>query len=135
MDPFEKEESSEEDPEMEEDDSDKVGNPKHRVPATPSLPMDIDAEEDLQRYIEELGRALNLLLFVVVKLLIVLLGPLFLVGTIPTSPWYYLNDSVHLPIFCINEPVEVADRHSASHDGSSYNLSGVWQSQSSSPSS
>ncbi|MED6186440.1 hypothetical protein PIB30_066748, partial [Stylosanthes scabra] len=29
---------------------------------------------------------------------IVLLGPLFLVGTIPTSPWYYLNDSVHLPI-------------------------------------
>ncbi|MED6212837.1 hypothetical protein PIB30_087271 [Stylosanthes scabra] len=30
---------------------------------------------------------------------IVLLGPLFLVGTIPTSPWYYLNDSVHLPIY------------------------------------
>ncbi|MED6139063.1 hypothetical protein PIB30_080339 [Stylosanthes scabra] len=23
--------------------------------------------------------------------------PLFLVGTIPTSPWYYLYDSVHLP--------------------------------------
>ncbi|MED6149616.1 hypothetical protein PIB30_064193 [Stylosanthes scabra] len=29
---------------------------------------------------------------------IVLLGPLFLVGTIPTSPWYYLYDSVYLPI-------------------------------------
>ncbi|MED6120351.1 hypothetical protein PIB30_020031 [Stylosanthes scabra] len=28
---------------------------------------------------------------------IVLLGPLFLVETIPTSPWYYLYDSVHLP--------------------------------------
>ncbi|MED6147101.1 hypothetical protein PIB30_040811 [Stylosanthes scabra] len=28
---------------------------------------------------------------------IVLFGPLFLVETIPTSPWYYLYDSVHLP--------------------------------------
>ncbi|MED6134002.1 hypothetical protein PIB30_033425 [Stylosanthes scabra] len=28
---------------------------------------------------------------------IVLFSPLFLVGTIPTSPWYYLNDSMHLP--------------------------------------
>ncbi|MED6123330.1 hypothetical protein PIB30_048125, partial [Stylosanthes scabra] len=27
---------------------------------------------------------------------IVLFSPLFLVGTIPTSPWYYLYDSVHL---------------------------------------
>ncbi|MED6195557.1 hypothetical protein PIB30_038981 [Stylosanthes scabra] len=35
---------------------------------------------------------------------IVLLGPLFLVGTIPTSPWYYLNDSVHLPIFTHQAP-------------------------------
>ncbi|MED6129173.1 hypothetical protein PIB30_105257, partial [Stylosanthes scabra] len=32
----------------------------------------------------------------------VLLDPLFLVGTISTSPWYYLNDSVHLPIFTIS---------------------------------
>ncbi|MED6155313.1 hypothetical protein PIB30_003912 [Stylosanthes scabra] len=32
-------------------------------------------------------------------------------------------------------PMEAADRQSASRDGSSYNLSGVWQSQSSSPSS
>ncbi|MED6131787.1 hypothetical protein PIB30_013038 [Stylosanthes scabra] len=50
-------ESSEEDPEMEEEDSEEAGNPEDRVPATPSLPMDIDAEEDFQRYIEELGRA------------------------------------------------------------------------------
>ncbi|MED6211248.1 hypothetical protein PIB30_071890 [Stylosanthes scabra] len=53
----EKGESSEEDPEMEEEDAEKAGSPEDRVPATPSLPMDIDAEENFQRYIEELGRA------------------------------------------------------------------------------
>ncbi|MED6173086.1 hypothetical protein PIB30_055985 [Stylosanthes scabra] len=57
MDPAEKGESSEEDPEMEEEDSEEVGNPEDRVPATRSLPMDIDAEEDFQRYIKELVRA------------------------------------------------------------------------------
>ncbi|MED6199702.1 hypothetical protein PIB30_078440 [Stylosanthes scabra] len=57
MDPSEKGESSEEDPEMEEEYPEEAGNPKDRVPATPSLPMDIDAEEDFQRYVEELGRA------------------------------------------------------------------------------
>ncbi|MED6169531.1 hypothetical protein PIB30_022158 [Stylosanthes scabra] len=57
MDPSEKEESSEEDPEMEEEDPEEAGNPEDSVPATPSLPMDIDAEENFQRYIEELGRA------------------------------------------------------------------------------
>ncbi|MED6224144.1 hypothetical protein PIB30_081000 [Stylosanthes scabra] len=57
MDPSEKGESSEEDPEMEEEDPEEAGNPEDRVPATPSLPMDIDAEEDFQRYVEELGRA------------------------------------------------------------------------------
>ncbi|MED6173868.1 hypothetical protein PIB30_063685 [Stylosanthes scabra] len=57
MDPSEKEESSEEDPEMEEEDPEEVGNPEDRVPATPSLPMDIDVEEDFQRYVEELGCA------------------------------------------------------------------------------
>ncbi|MED6179308.1 hypothetical protein PIB30_115933, partial [Stylosanthes scabra] len=55
MDPSEKGESSEEDPEMEEEDPEEAGNPEDRVPATPSLPMDIDAEEDFQRYVEELG--------------------------------------------------------------------------------
>ncbi|MED6139149.1 hypothetical protein PIB30_081164 [Stylosanthes scabra] len=57
MDPSEKGQSSEEDPEMEEEDPEEAGNPKDRVPATPSLPMDIDAEDDFQRYIEEMGRA------------------------------------------------------------------------------
>ncbi|MED6147491.1 hypothetical protein PIB30_044462 [Stylosanthes scabra] len=57
MDPSEKEESSEEDPEMEEEDPEEAGNPEDRVPATPSLPMDIDAEENFQRYVQELGRA------------------------------------------------------------------------------
>ncbi|MED6210546.1 hypothetical protein PIB30_065114 [Stylosanthes scabra] len=52
-----KEESSEEDPEMEEWEPEEAGNPEDRVPATPSLPIDIDAEEDFQRYIEEMGRA------------------------------------------------------------------------------
>ncbi|MED6165581.1 hypothetical protein PIB30_100940 [Stylosanthes scabra] len=34
-----------------------------------------------------------------------------------------------------DEPVEAADRECVNRDGLSYNLSGVWQSQSSSPSS
>ncbi|MED6195804.1 hypothetical protein PIB30_041437 [Stylosanthes scabra] len=98
-------ESNEEDPEMEEEDPEEAGNPKDRVPATPSLPMDIDAEEDFQRYIEELGRAPE------------------------SSPLGSSQASVP------DEPVEAADRQSVSRDGSSYNLSEVWQSQSSSPSS
>ncbi|MED6203915.1 hypothetical protein PIB30_004044 [Stylosanthes scabra] len=105
MDPSEKEESSEEDPKMEEKDPEEAGNPEDRVPATPSLPMDIDAEEDFQRYIEELGRA--------------------------PEPSSLRSSQASVP----NEPVEAANRQSASRDGSSYNLSGVWQSQSSSPSS
>ncbi|MED6157160.1 hypothetical protein PIB30_020827 [Stylosanthes scabra] len=105
MDPPEKEESSEEDPEMEEEDPEEAGNPEDRVPATPSLPMDIDAEEDFQCYIEELGRA--------------------------PEPSPLRSSQASVP----DGPVEVADRQSASRDGSSYNLSGVWQSQSSSPSS
>ncbi|MED6180335.1 hypothetical protein PIB30_009403 [Stylosanthes scabra] len=97
MDPSEKEESKE--------DPEEAGNPEDRVPATPSLPMDIDAEEDFQRYIEELGRAPE------------------------PSPLRSSQASV------LDEPVEAADRQSASRDGSSYNLFGVWQSQSSSPNS
>ncbi|MED6189986.1 hypothetical protein PIB30_101323, partial [Stylosanthes scabra] len=103
MDPSEKEESSEEDPEMEEKDPEEAGNPKDRVPATPSLPMDIDAEEDFQRYVEELGRAPE------------------------PSPLHSSQASVP------DEPLEAADRQSASRDGSSHDLSGVWQSQLSSP--
>ncbi|MED6122089.1 hypothetical protein PIB30_036522 [Stylosanthes scabra] len=103
--PSEKEDSSEEDPEMEEEYPEGTGNPEDKVPATPSLPMDIDAEEDFQRYIEELGRA--------------------------SKPSPLRSSQASVP----DGPVEAADRQSASRDGSSYDLSGVWQSQSSSPSS
>ncbi|MED6170684.1 hypothetical protein PIB30_033336 [Stylosanthes scabra] len=105
MDPSKKEESSEEDPEMEEEEPEEAGDPEDRIPATPSLPMDIDAEEDFQRYIEELGRA--------------------------PEPSPLRSSQASVP----DEPVEAADRQSVSRDGSSYNLSGVWQSQSSSLSS
>ncbi|MED6131961.1 hypothetical protein PIB30_014862 [Stylosanthes scabra] len=105
MDPSEKGESSEEDPEMEEEYPEEVGNPEDRVPATPSLPMDIDAEEDFQRYVEELGRA--------------------------PKPSHLRSSQASVP----DEPAEAADRQSASRDGSSYDVSGVWLSQSSSSSS
>ncbi|MED6207599.1 hypothetical protein PIB30_037206 [Stylosanthes scabra] len=105
MDPSEKGESSEEDPEMEEEYSKEAGNPEDRVPATPSLPMDIDAEEDFQRYVEELGRAPE------------------------PSPLHSSQASAP------DEPVEAADRQSASRDGPSYDVSGVWPPRSLSPSS
>ncbi|MED6173227.1 hypothetical protein PIB30_057346 [Stylosanthes scabra] len=97
MDPPEKGESSEEDPEMEEE--------YPEVPATPSLPMDIDAEEDFRRYVEELGRAPE------------------------PSPLRSSQASV------LDEPVEAADRQSASRDGPSYDVSRVWPPWSLSPSS
>ncbi|MED6175717.1 hypothetical protein PIB30_080972 [Stylosanthes scabra] len=103
MDPSEKEESSEEDPKMEEEDPKEAGNPEDRVPATPSLPMDIDAKEDFQRYIEELRRV--------------------------PEPSPLRSSQASVP----DEPVEAADRQFVSRDGSSYNLFGVLQSQSSSP--
>ncbi|MED6135558.1 hypothetical protein PIB30_047628 [Stylosanthes scabra] len=100
MDPSEKGESSEEDPEMEEEYPEEAGNPEDRVPATPSLPMDIDAKEDFQRYVEELGRV--------------------------PEPSPLRSSQASVP----DEPVEAADRQSASHDGSGYDVSGVWPPQS-----
>ncbi|MED6153123.1 hypothetical protein PIB30_098540 [Stylosanthes scabra] len=105
MDPSDKGESSEEDPEVEEEYPEEAGNPEDRVPATPSLPMDIDAEEDFHRYVEELGRAPE------------------------PSPLRSSQASV------LDEPVEAADRQSASRDGPSYDVSGVWPPRSLSPSS
>ncbi|MED6209806.1 hypothetical protein PIB30_058254 [Stylosanthes scabra] len=105
MDPSEKGESSEEDPEMEEEYSEEAGNPEDRVPATPSLPMDIDAEEDFQCYVEELGRA--------------------------PEPSPLRSSQASVP----DETVEAADRQSASRDGPSYDASGVWPPRSLSPSS
>ncbi|MED6174598.1 hypothetical protein PIB30_070540 [Stylosanthes scabra] len=105
MDPSEKGESSVEDPEMEEEYPEEAGNPEDRIPATPSLPMDIDAEEDFHRYVEELGRA--------------------------PEPSPLRSSQASVP----DEPVEAADRQFASRDGPSYDVSIVWPSQSSSPSS
>ncbi|MED6161434.1 hypothetical protein PIB30_060704 [Stylosanthes scabra] len=105
MDPSEKEESSEEDPEMEEEYPEEVGNPEDRVPAIPSLPMDIDAEEDFKRYVEELGRA--------------------------PEPSPLRSSQASVP----DEPVEAADRQSASRDSPCYDVSGVWLPRSLSPSS
>ncbi|MED6210421.1 hypothetical protein PIB30_063965 [Stylosanthes scabra] len=89
------EEDPEEDPEEEEEEPEEADNPEDGIPTTPSLPMDIDTEEDYQRYIEELG------------------------GAPEPSP---LRSS---QAFVPDEPVEAADRESVSRDGSSYNLSGV----------
>ncbi|MED6182611.1 hypothetical protein PIB30_030091 [Stylosanthes scabra] len=105
MDTSDQGESSEEDPEMEEEYPEEAGNPEDRVPATPSLPMDMDTEEDFQRYIEELGRA--------------------------PEPSPLCSSQASVP----DEPVEAADRLSASRDGPSYDVSGVWPPQSLSPSS
>ncbi|MED6210891.1 hypothetical protein PIB30_068370 [Stylosanthes scabra] len=105
MDPSEKGKSSEEDPEMEGEYLEEAGNPEDRVPATPSLPMDIDAEEDFQRYVEELGRV--------------------------PEPSPFRSSQASVP----DEPVEAADRQSASRDGPSYDASGVWPPRSLSPSS
>ncbi|MED6185537.1 hypothetical protein PIB30_058045 [Stylosanthes scabra] len=99
------EEGLEEDPEEEEWEPEEEDNHEDGIPATPSLPMDIDAKEDYQRYIEELGRAPE------------------------HSPLRSSQASVP------DVPVEASDRQSVNRDGLSYNMSGVWQSQSSSPSS
>ncbi|MED6199001.1 hypothetical protein PIB30_071889 [Stylosanthes scabra] len=82
MDPSEKGESSEEDPEIEEEYS-----------------------EDFQRYVEELGRA--------------------------PEPSRLHSSQASVP----DEPVEAANWQSASRDGPSYDVSGVWPPRSLSPSS
>ncbi|MED6171455.1 hypothetical protein PIB30_040898 [Stylosanthes scabra] len=105
MDLSEKGGSSEEDPEMEGEYPEEAGNPEDRVPATPSLPMDIDAKKDFQRYVEELGHA--------------------------PEPSPLRSSQASVP----DEPVEAADRQSASGDGPSYDVSGVWPLRSLSPSS
>ncbi|MED6108557.1 hypothetical protein PIB30_025206 [Stylosanthes scabra] len=64
-----------------------------------------NAEEDFQRYVEELGRA--------------------------PEPSPLRSSQASAP----DELVEAADQQSASRDGSSHDFSGVWQTQSSSPSS
>ncbi|MED6126555.1 hypothetical protein PIB30_079603 [Stylosanthes scabra] len=89
------EEDPKEDPEEGEEEPEEEDNPGDEIPATPSLPMDIDAEEDYQRYIKELGRVLE------------------------HSP--LRSNQASVP----DVPVEASNRQSISRDGSSYNLSGV----------
>ncbi|MED6188226.1 hypothetical protein PIB30_084059, partial [Stylosanthes scabra] len=56
MEPFvKKEESSEEDP-KEEEDSEEEEDPEEKIPASSSLPIDIDATEDYLRFNEDLER-------------------------------------------------------------------------------
>ncbi|MED6175307.1 hypothetical protein PIB30_077157 [Stylosanthes scabra] len=105
MEPSEEGDSSEENPEMEEEYPEEAGNPENRVPATPSLPMDIDAEEDFQRFVEELGRV--------------------------PEPSPLRSSQASAP----EVPVEAADRQSASCDSPSYDVSGIWPPRSMSPSS
>ncbi|MED6172595.1 hypothetical protein PIB30_051537 [Stylosanthes scabra] len=93
--------SSEEDPEEEEEDPEEEDNPEDGIPATPSLPMDIEAGMTTYATSMSWNALLSPPLFVAAKL------------QYRMYQWKQLTDSCN---------------------GSSYNLSGVWQSQSSSPS-
>ncbi|MED6185545.1 hypothetical protein PIB30_058140 [Stylosanthes scabra] len=98
------EEDPEEDPKEEEEDPEEEDNPEDWIPATPSLPMDIDAKDGYLHYIEELEH--------------------------PPEPSPLRSSQAFVP----DVPVEAVDRQTDSCNGSSYELSGVWQSPSSSPS-
>ncbi|MED6162689.1 hypothetical protein PIB30_072945 [Stylosanthes scabra] len=98
------EEDPGEDPEEEEEKPEEEDNPEYGISATPSLPMDIDAGDDYLRYIEELER--------------------------PPELSSLRSSQASVP----DVPVEAADRQTDSCNGSSYELSRVWQSPSSGPS-
>ncbi|MED6172307.1 hypothetical protein PIB30_048852 [Stylosanthes scabra] len=99
-----KEESSEEDPEEEEDPKEEEDH-EEEIPASSSLPMDIDADEDYLRFIEELEHRPE------------------------HCPLRISQASVQA------SPEEASDRQSNGHNASSYDLSRVWQAPSSGPSS
>ncbi|MED6131912.1 hypothetical protein PIB30_014358 [Stylosanthes scabra] len=90
-----------EDPKEEEEESKEEEDPEERIPTSSSLPMDIDAEEDYLRYIDELER----------------------------PPEYSLLHSSQASVPDV--PVETSDRLSDGHNASSYDLSGVWKTPSS----
>ncbi|MED6124819.1 hypothetical protein PIB30_062487 [Stylosanthes scabra] len=92
-----KKDASKEDPEEEED-------LEEDIPASSSLPMDIDATEDYLRFIEDLERL-----------------PEY-------SPIRSSQASVP------DSPEEPSDRLASAHDTSSYDFSGVWKAPSSGPS-
>ncbi|MED6199710.1 hypothetical protein PIB30_078506, partial [Stylosanthes scabra] len=95
-----KKKSSEEDLE-EEEDSEEEEDPEDEVPASCSLPMDIDADEDYLHFIEELGHRLE------------------------PSPLHSSQASVPA------SPEEASDRQSDGHNNLSYDLFGVWRAPSS----
>ncbi|MED6124272.1 hypothetical protein PIB30_057384 [Stylosanthes scabra] len=98
-------EEEEEDPEEEEEEPEEEEKPEDGIMASLSLPMDIDAEEDYLRYINELERY-----------------PEY-------SPLRSSQASVQ------DVPAEASDRLSEGHNTSSHDLSGVWPTPSSRPSS
>ncbi|MED6164159.1 hypothetical protein PIB30_086976 [Stylosanthes scabra] len=86
----------EDDPEEEEERSEEEEDPEERISALPSLPMDIDAEEDYLWYTNELERRPE------------------------HSP--LCSNQASVP----DVPTEAFDRLSDGHNASSYELSGVW---------
>ncbi|MED6133816.1 hypothetical protein PIB30_031713 [Stylosanthes scabra] len=104
-DPEEEEDPKEEDPEDEGKESEEEDEDSEKgIPASPSLPMDIDADEDYLYYIEELERLRE--------------------PSPPRSSQSSLLDT----------PAEASDRQSDGHNASSYDLSRVWPTPSCGPS-
>ncbi|MED6182368.1 hypothetical protein PIB30_027865 [Stylosanthes scabra] len=99
-----KNKSSEEDSEEEEGGSDKEEDPEEEVPASLSLPMDIDADEDYLCFLEELEYRLE--------------------------PSPLCSSQASVP----DSSREASDRQSDRHNASCYDLSGVWPTLSSGPS-
>ncbi|MED6157792.1 hypothetical protein PIB30_026729 [Stylosanthes scabra] len=103
--PEEEEDLEEEEEEEEEEESEEEEDSEEGIPASPSLPMDINADEDYLCYIEELERRPE------------------------HSP--LLSSQASVP----DSYREASDRQFDSHNASSYDLSGVWPTPSSGPSS
>ncbi|MED6169969.1 hypothetical protein PIB30_026151 [Stylosanthes scabra] len=85
-----------EDPEEEEEESEEEEDPEEEIPASPSLPMDINATEDYLHFIEDLERH--------------------------PEPSPLRSSQASVP----DSPREASDRQSDGHNASSYDLSGVW---------
>ncbi|MED6201025.1 hypothetical protein PIB30_091002 [Stylosanthes scabra] len=91
-----KEDEEEEDPEEDPEEDEEEEDPKEEVPASTSLPIDVDADEDFLQYLEVRQHS-----------------PEY-------SPFYSGQASVP------DLPQDSADRHSVSHGAPSYDLFGVW---------
>ncbi|MED6198243.1 hypothetical protein PIB30_064298 [Stylosanthes scabra] len=91
------EDSEEEEDPKEEEDLEEEEDPEEQIPASPSLPMGIDATEDYLCFIEDLECR--------------------------PEPSNLHSSQAFVP----DSPREASDRQSDSHNSSSYDLSGVWQ--------